>query len=202
MKSQKENMDKLTDKAFMRLIVTSFAAIILCLACLGSTTWALFSDVFPSEKNEIRSAEKCLLTVSIASAENESNSSRASVETADATESTETGDETVILDKVNEEKSLDLASGTYTVTMTLPKSSASGYLVISCGEQKYYTDFLERHENDVPSTLTFTLKVDAGDPVAPATEATLAIEFVPRWGIYAGDTHVKNGGTLEVKADK
>ena len=195
MKSQKENMDKLTDKAFMRLIVTSFAAIILCLACLGSTTWALFSDVFPSEKNEIRSAEKCLLTVSIASAENGGASTA-------STDSTETGDETVILDKVNEGKSLDLASGTYTVTMTLPKSSASGYLVISCGEQKYYTDFLERHENDVPSTLTFTLKVDAGDPVAPATEATLAIEFVPRWGIYAGDTHVKNGGTLEVKADK
>ena len=188
-------MDKLTDKAFMRLIVTSFAAIILCLACLGSTTWALFSDVFPSEKNEIRSAEKCLLTVSIASAENGGASTA-------STDSTETGDETVILDKVNEGKSLDLASGTYTVTMTLPKSSASGYLVISCGEQKYYTDFLERHENDVPSTLTFTLKVDAGDPVAPATEATLAIEFVPRWGIYAGDTHVKNGGTLEVKADK
>jgi len=191
-------MDKLTDKAFMRLIVTSFAAIILCLACLGSTTWALFSDVFPSEKNEIRSAEKCLLTVSVVRNEN----GGASTASTDSTESTETGDETVFLDKVNEEKSLDLASGTYTVTMTLPKNSASGYLVISCGEQKYYTDFLERHENDVPSTLTFTLKVDAGDPVAPATEATLAIEFVPRWGIYAGDAHVKNGGTLEVKADK
>ena len=77
--------------------------------------------------------------------------------------------------------------GTYTVTLTLSKESASGYLIITANGQDYYSDYLQRNdEND--QTLTFTLNV--------ATVQT--VTFTARWGIYSGECSVNNGETLTI----
>ena len=77
--------------------------------------------------------------------------------------------------------------GTYTVTLTLPKESASGYLVLTVDDQEYYSDYLQRNDN-TDQTLTFTLNVKAAKTVT----------FTARWGIYSGECHVKNGETLTI----
>ena len=65
---KKENMDRLTDKAFMRLIITSVLAICLCVVCLCSTTWAWFSDSNISGSSSI-TASSCSMVVTVGGAE-------------------------------------------------------------------------------------------------------------------------------------
>ena len=62
---KKQTNEKLTDKAFLRLIITSAIGILICLVCLCSTTWAWFSSDVTFEDNQIKTAEQCLLTVSV-----------------------------------------------------------------------------------------------------------------------------------------
>ena len=83
-----------------------------------------------------------------------------------------------------------LQSGaTYTVTLSLPKDSSSGYLVFSVGDdEKYYSDFLEHHDSEEAKTLTFTITVNSSEPIE--------VTFTPRWGIYAGDPTVTDGGSF------
>lgn len=65
MDKEKKTTDKLTDKAFSRLLFTSVLGIVICLVCLCSATWAWFSDSIPSDNNNIQSASECLLDVSV-----------------------------------------------------------------------------------------------------------------------------------------
>lgn len=44
MEKTNKTTDRLTDKAFTRLMITSVIGILLCMTCLCSATWALFSD--------------------------------------------------------------------------------------------------------------------------------------------------------------
>ena len=71
----------------------------------------------------------------------------------------------------------------YQVTLSLPASSSSGYCLISAGAVEYYTDYILRHDEELPQTVTFTLTV------AEATNVT----FTPRWGIYSGESSVIEG---------
>jgi hypothetical protein len=88
----------------------------------------------------------------------------------------------------SESKALSLSDGTYTVTLTLPSESGSGYLVLKVGSKSYYTDFIGRHEQSEPQTLSFTLEMQNGEDVD--------VVFMPRWGICASEFDVTDCGTL------
>lgn len=174
MEQQNHTTEKLTDKAFSRMLVTSIAAILFFIVCLCSTTYAWFEQSVPNENNEIKAAERCDLTATV------------TITTADGTETLVTADCSASAVLPN------LAAGTYTVTLTLPKDSASGYLVIATTPvQRYYSDFIESHTKDTPHTMTFTLVI--ADDMAPLT-----LTLTPRWGIYSGTPDVKDGGTLTI----
>lgn len=64
MEQQEIKSDKLTDKAFSRLMLTSVLGILLCIACLCSATWAWFSTDVSSDQNTL-SAGNFDLVVSV-----------------------------------------------------------------------------------------------------------------------------------------
>ena len=158
---------KLTDKAFSRLLATSVVAILFLVACLCSTTYAWFVQDISSGENLIKVAEECRLTVSLSN-----------------------GTEVLLEADCSQSQSISLSDGTYTVTLTLPPASGSGYLVLEVGSTVYHTDFIERHTDAEPHTLTFSLVLNEAAEVL----------FTPRWGIYAGVCDVTDGGTLTVGA--
>ena len=162
---EQQNTEKLSDKAFARMLLTSVLCVVLCLVCLCSTTYAWFSDSVQGNNNQIQAANACLLSVSVY---------KEGAEEAVATVDTQNA---VKLE----------CEGTYTVTITLPKESASGYLVLTVGGQEYYSDYLQRNDN-TDQTLTFTLNV-----------ATVQhVTFTARWGIYSGKIHVSDKGSLPI----
>lgn len=175
---QQQNADKLTEKAFIRLIVTSILGILICLVSLCSVTWAWFTGNITSTSNHISTAEQCLLSVSVADGEN------ASLGTITANA------HITSLDQAFPAMRLALSPGVvYQVTLTLPKDSGSGYCVMTVGENSYYTETLLAHQNNVDASVTFALKV---------TEATEVL-FTPRWGIYSGEPDALNGLMLTVE---
>lgn len=157
---KQQNNDRLSDKTFTRLIVSSVLAILACLVCLCSTTWAWFTDSV-SYQGTIKTAEQCLLSVSV-------------YEGDTALDNVESG---VTLKK-------DVV---YTVKLSLPKDSGSGYCELHANGNKYRSDYLLRHENEQAETLAFTLTVSEDREVT----------FSVRWGIYAGESDVVNG-TLQI----
>jgi len=161
---EQQNTEKLSDKAFARLALTSILGILVCIICLCSTTYAWFTGSVQVDSNTLKAADECLLSVSVY----------------------KDGTEEAIINTENP-ITLECEEGTYTVTLTLPKESASGYLVLTVDGQEYYSDYLQRNDN-TDQTLTFTLNVKAAKTVT----------FTARWGIYSGDCHVKNGETLTI----
>lgn len=171
---EEQNINQLSDKAFVRLIATSIATIFLCLILLSSTTFAWFTEEVSGNGNTIKAADQCQLMVSVVEL---------------ATNGTDTPK------ALDAENAIALEMGkTYQVTLSLPKDSASGYCVLSTtgenGETTlYYTDYIARHTDDEPQTKSFTLTV---------AENTTVV-FTTRWGIYSDDRcDVKNGETLQI----
>jgi len=163
--------DKLTDKAFVRLVATSILGILVCIICRCSTTGAWFGDTIPNTGNEIKTADACHLSVTV---------------TGGTLTASLDGEITAT---VGSAVAVELKSDTeYTVTLTLPKDSASGYCLIEAFGKQLYTDYILRHESETPVSITFTLKVSNDTSVT----------FTPRWGIYSGDVNVKNGETLNI----
>lgn len=152
-------IDAITDKAFSRLVVTSILGIFVCIVCLCSTTFAWFSDNAPSAGNHVTMAEECKLSVTVV---RESDGS--------ALENIESGVELV-------------AGETYSVTLSLPAGSASGYCIIDANGNSYYTDYIARHSEVEDKVVTFDLTV----------EETQTVTFTTRWGIYSGECHVVDG---------
>ena len=161
MEQQKDK--KRWDGAFVRLLLTSFLGIFLCIVCLCSTTYAWFVAGVQGGNNVIRASELCKLSVSVA----------------------KEGSEEAVID-IHTPTAL-VCEGTYTVTLTLPSGSASGYLVVSVGDTDYYTDYLKRSEGE-EQTLTFTMDV----------KAATSVLLTARWGIYSGECHIENGEVLTV----
>ena len=157
MEQQKQNNEKLTDQAFSRLLTTSILGILACIVCLCSTTYAWFSDTAPSRGNEIKMAEECLLTVEVT-------------------------DGDLVLSGIEEGVMLE-AGVSYTVTLTLPANSSSGYCLVLVGDHSYYTDYIARHSDPAPQTRSFTL----------ISETSQTVRFEIRWGIYAQESDVQDG---------
>ena len=161
MEQQNKSTGKLTDKAFSRLAFISFFAIFICIVCLCSTTFAWFTDSSESKSNEINIATDCLITVSVASSDG------------------------TLLDGIEDGAELS-ADEEYTVTVSLPANTASGYCIIHVGDNSYYSEYIVRHEDPEAHTVTFTLKVGTAQTVT----------FESHWGIYARESDVLNGGEL------
>ena len=62
---EKQNNEKLSDKAFARLFLTSILGILVCIICLCSTTYAWFTGSVQVDSNKIQTADACLLSVSV-----------------------------------------------------------------------------------------------------------------------------------------
>ena len=131
---EQQNNEKLSDKAFARIALTPILGILVCIICLCSTTYAWFTGSVQVDNNTFKAADACLLSVSVY----------------------KDGTEVAIIDTDNS-ATLE-CEGMYTVTLTLPKESASGYLVLTVDGQEYYSDYLQRNDN-TDQTLTFTLNV-------------------------------------------
>ena len=150
---QSNNQKKLTDKAFSRLLLTSAIGFFICIACLCSTTWAWFTGSVVGADNEIKMAGSCLLTITVEC----DGEQLADIESG------------VLLE----------AGAVYTVTLSLPANSGSGYCLIATDERSYYSDYIKRHEGGT-ETISFRLTV----------EETQTVSFVTRWGIYSGECDV------------
>ena len=161
MKQTSEKLNKVDDKAFSRLVFTSVLAILCCMACICSATWAWFTTSIPSENNSIKSARECLIQITV-------EKDGAIVGTANI------GNNVVL----NE-------SGTYTVTLSLEKDSASGYAIITSGTDNYYTEYIKAHNDDTAQTKTFELVIPDG--------ADMPVTIVARWGVFSCETDVVGG---------
>ena len=80
MDKQNKNTDKLTDKAFSRMMLTSVLGILVCLVCLCSTTWAWFTADVSNNSNTIGTGQ-FNLEVSVDEVRLERSSDRANVHT-------------------------------------------------------------------------------------------------------------------------
>lgn len=160
MEEQNKTTEKLTDKAFSRLVLMSVLAILICIVCLCSTTYAWFTDNVPSNGNQIKSAESCDLSVTV---------THSGIELTEIENGVE-----LVADEV------------YTVTLTLPSGSASGYCLIEADGNVYYSEYIARHTDETAQTVSFTVKV----------KETQTVTFTKRWGIYSDDCNVVNGGEL------
>lgn len=160
---EQQNNEKLSDRAFSHLALTSVLGILVCIICLSATTYAWFTSSVQGDNNKIQTADTCLLSVSVY----KDGANKAVIDTHNP----------ITLE----------CEGTYTVTLTLPKGSASGYLVITVGTQEYYSDYLQRNDN-TDGTLTFTLNVQTAQ----------SITFTACWGICSRDCNVPDNKTLNI----
>lgn len=166
MEKQNKETSKISDKAFSRFLVTSVIGILVSIACLCSTTFAWFSASVESEKNEISMTNASQLTVSVVKSDES---------------------EPIATANVHSPVTLTDIQGEYTVTLTLPRESASGYLILTVDGADYYTNFLKRNAAE-EQKLSFTLILTSAKDVT----------FTVRWGIYSGDADINNEGTLNI----
>ena len=62
---EQQNTEKLSDKAFARLALTSILGILVCIICLCSTTYAWFTGSVRVKGNKFKAADMCLISVSV-----------------------------------------------------------------------------------------------------------------------------------------
>ena len=157
--------EKITEQAFSSGIITSVLSIVLCIAALCSTSWAWFTGSTESGNNKITTAQSFTLELVLKDGSTQE------------------------VDIINDKATL-VAGQTYTVTISLPKDSASGYLVMTDKKgTSYRSEYIMRHENATAETVTFYLTVDE----------TQDVSFMKHWGIYTDAPSVENGETLEIK---
>lgn len=162
MKKAYEKFNNMTDKAFSRLVITSGLAILCCIICICSATWAWFTASVNSESNNIKTSAECLVELEV-----------------------EKDGESLAVVDIENEAELQLEEGVYTLTLTLPGNSASGYALITIGEDKYYTDYIKSHDEDEK---TLTLYINVGE-----TEEPISATITARWGIYSGESSFVDG---------
>lgn len=167
MKKQNSNTQKLDDKAFVRLTVILVFSILLFVACLASSTYAWFTSNVSSNRNIIKAAPQFRLVIDVRV------------------------DDT-LLQKNADGSTVITESGEYTVTVTLPQESSSGYCEIEVGDERYKSDYILKE--DAPTELVFTLIVSQDYEFGDS-----GIIIAPRWGIYSGVSHVQDQGTLVIE---
>ena len=174
---KKDKVDKLTDKAFYRLIITSVLAIAFCLFCLCSTTWAWFNESETSQSNSISSGN-CTLKITVDDNDNDDT-------------------DVIVCDFDSGEKDVTLNAGvTYSVKLEIPEDSASGYCIIKLvnsdepAEIKLYSQSVSNNGSPYERELIFTI----------VAEENAQVKVIPCWGIYSGDEKAMNGDTVKITA--
>ena len=162
--------DKLTDKAFTRLMVTSVLGILVCIMCLCSATWAWFTGGVSSDQNKLKTGVfELVVTV-------ETEQGAPAVRSAIQVSTDAKG---ISLCEIESE-------GTYTITLTMSENTtvSKGFCVIKSGDKSFKTASIR---SDDTEAFTFTIEVSG--------EAT--VTFTPAWGIPA-EHDVDRGGNLVI----
>ena len=166
---EEQNNKKITDKAFTRFVATSVFAILVCIACLCSSTFAWFTTTQDSSQNTITSGVF-------------DHEIKIEIKSAGSGETVELTDGDVQSCTLDRDKS-------YVVTLTpTDTTTVKGYCVITIDGVEYNTDTYGAVSEGSLKVLTFTLMLPAGNDPAEVT-------FKPHWGI-AAEKHVQNGETL------
>ena len=151
--------EKVSDKAFSRIMLSSVFGILLCGICLAGLTWAWFSSTVTSTANTITAAK---FTVDISVIEEGA---------------------TTPLSPTSTEENLGYnyaltAGNTYTVAVTADSSATAttGYCTVKLGSDTYHTIQLYPAGGEgKPQSVDFT--VDAAQD--------LVLTITPQWGTFA-----------------
>ena len=136
MEQNQQNAERLTDKAFSRLLLTSVLGILACLACLCSATWALFGAEVSNRDNVVE-AGVFDLAVTV-------------TDGATAAPLTVTEGEYGT-------HACTLAPGSYIVTLTVTDdTTVKGYCVVTVGGKSYKTASVNA---EGAKSISFTLEV-------------------------------------------
>ena len=171
---EEQKTQKITDKAFTRFVATSVFGILVCIACLCSSTFAWFTTTLDSGSNTITSGIfDHEITVEITGVD---------------------GGETITVTADGEVQSCTLDRGkSYVVTLDpTAATTVKGYCVISIDGREYHTDTYGAVSEGDLKRLTFTLTLPDGDGTATVT-------FKPHWGI-AAVKHIHGGDTITPNA--
>lgn len=162
--------DKLTDKAFSRLMITSVIGILVCIMCLCSATWAWFNAGVESNSNKLASGHFGL-DVSFAK------------DGEEPTALTARADGTTVYTFPSADE--------YTVTLKMSDETTvtKGFCVIKVdGRALPYRTAAINTKSGV-DFLTFTLAVPEGG---------MTVTFVPAWGLPADNDLVEMNETLTI----
>ena len=155
MDQKQQNAERLTDKAFTRVMLTSVLWILLCLFGLCSATWALFgADVTSTDNRLVAGSFDLTATVTHA----------------------DTAEAITVKKMENGVMSCTLqAAGRYTVTLTVaPEATVlKGHCHVTVGSVSHKTAAIYAGEG---KGISFTIE---------AQNAPLTVYFVPTWGLPA-----------------
>ena len=164
--------EKVSDKSFSRILLSSIFGAFICVFCLAGLTWAWFTSSVSSNANTISAAK---FDVEITVKDNSS------------TEVTPNSDGSYSL-----ENSSSLESVNYSVTVKATGDASTGYCKIVLNGQVYHSiQLFPAGVEGKPQTVSFTVNVSSA--------CTLTI--TPQWGSYSGDSRVNNNGVITVSAE-
>lgn len=147
--------EKVSDKAFLRIMLSSIFGILICGICLAGLTWAWFTSSISSTANTITAAD---FSVGVEFKQNES-----------------------VIEPVIENESYKLNSGTYTVTVTASGSATTGYckveLKLSDNNIKTYRtiQLYPAGGQGKPQSVDFTVNA----------QQDLVLTIIPQWATFA-----------------
>ena len=140
MNEQDKNTNKLTDKAFSRLMITSVLGILICITCLCSATWAWFSADTASSSNTLGSGSFGLIV----------------------TVTDENGVDVPVTKKSDGTSVCTLDAGTtYTVTLKMTEETTvtKGFCTVKTAKNAYQTAALFAED-----TIPFSFTIEAAEP--------------------------------------
>ena len=139
MEQQQNKPDKLTDKAFSRLMLTSVLSILICITCLCSATWAWFSADSSADGNTVNSGVFDL-EISV----------------------TDAGSKTVTLAKnaIGQTTYTFETAGVYIITLNVTEDTTvtKGFCTMNVGNNVHYTASI--YAEETPFTFTVDAKAD------------------------------------------
>ena len=164
--------EKVSDKSFSRILLSSIFGAFICVFCLAGLTWAWFTSSVSSNANTISAAK---FDVEIIVKDNS------------GTEVTPNSDGSYSL-----ENSSSLESAKYSVTVKATGDASTGYCKIVLNGQVYHSiQLFPAGGEGKPQTVSFTVNVSSA--------CTLTI--TPQWGSYTGNKSVSEGSELTVSAE-
>lgn len=153
--------EKVSDKAFLRIMLSSVFGVLLCGICLAGLTWAWFTSSISSTANTITAA-KFTANISVSVSAEGSTTPLSPISTE------ENGANIYAL---NAEKK-------YTVTVTADESATAttGYCTVKLGSNTYHTIQLYPAGGEgKPQSVEFTVSGEEG----------LKLTITPQWGTFA-----------------